>query len=48
MIAYLDCIVNGLKIPMTIFGFTFSFWDIMWFSAIASILIRFIGKVIYG
>ncbi len=43
-----NAIMQGFKTPMTIYGFTFSFWDIMVFSALVSILGYFIGKVIYG
>ena len=44
----LRVIMDGFDIPMTIYGFTFSFWDIMIFSVVVSILAYFIGRLIYG
>jgi len=33
------------KTPMTVFGFTFSWWDVFIWSIVAGLLIWFIGRV---
>lgn len=42
---YFAVIVQGLQMPFTVYGFTFSFWDLIVFSVIASILAGFIGRL---
>lgn len=36
------------QIPITIFGFTFSFWDVFIWSAVAGLLLAFIGGIFNG
>lgn len=47
-ISILESMWNLLTLPMNIYGFTFSFWDIAIFSTAACIIVRFIGYLIYG
>ena len=35
------------KIPLNVYGFTFSFWDVFLFTVAASIILRFIGGILY-
>ena len=44
---YFAGILSLFKMPLTIYGFTFSFWDIFLFTCAASIVLRFIGRVMY-
>ena len=37
-----------LNIKMNLFGFMISYWDVMIYSAIAILLMVFIGRLIYG
>ena len=43
---YFAVIIDGLKMPFTVYGFTMSFWDIMIFSVIVSIVSGFIGRLL--
>lgn len=45
--AYLQQILNFLQIKMNVFGFIFSFWDIMLFVIVSTLIFRFIGEVMY-
>lgn len=44
---YFAGILQLFKTPLTIYGFTFSFWDVFLFTAAASIVLRFIGRIMY-
>ena len=43
----LDQILRLLQMPLNVYGFSFSFWDIMLFSIVAYAILRFIGSVMY-
>lgn len=43
--SYFAVIIEGLQMPFTVYGFTFSFWDLIIFSIIVSILARFVGRL---
>lgn len=49
MISDLSALFSGalsvMKIPITIYGFTFSFWTVLLWSLLAGIIIWFIGRV---
>lgn len=40
-------ILRLYQMPMNIYGFTFSFWDVTMFAIIATTIMRFIGRVLY-
>lgn len=42
---YFAVIIEGFQIPFTVYGFTFSFFDLIIFSVVASILAGFIGRL---
>lgn len=42
---YFAVIIQGLQMPFTVYGFTFSFWDLIVFSVIASVLTGFVGRL---
>ena len=44
---YFSGILDLFKMPLTVYGFSFSFWDVFLFTAAASIVLRFIGRVMY-
>ena len=46
--SFLSVIVQGMSIPMNIYGFTFSFWDIFLWSIIAGVVVWIVGRVING
>lgn len=39
-------ILDGLKTPITVYGFTFSIWNVLLFSMIAAAVASFIGGLI--
>ena len=41
-------ILDFFQMPMDVFGFSFSFWDIILFSILAALAIRIIGGIING
>lgn len=43
---YFAVIIDGLKMPFTVYGFTFSFWDLIVFSVIVSIIAGFVGRLL--
>lgn len=45
---FFTLILRFFQLPMTIYGFTFSFWDIFLFTIVVFILARFIGGVLNG
>ena len=45
LVDYFAVILDGLKIPFTVYGFTFSFFDLLIFSVVASIVAHFIGRL---
>lgn len=45
-VRYFAVITQGLQMPFTVYGFTFSFWDLMIFSVVASIVAGFVGRLI--
>ena len=46
-LTYFSGILDLFKMSFTVYGFTFSFWDIFLFTTAASIVLRFIGRVMY-
>lgn len=46
-LAYFSGILDLFKMPFTVYGFTFSFWDIFLFTTAAGIVLSFIGRVMY-
>ena len=45
---FFSIIVDGFKIPITIFGFTFSFWDVLLWGMVMSIVGLIVRSVING
>lgn len=45
---FFEIVLNFFKIPMTIYGFTFSFWDIALWGCVAYIAIRIIRGLFDG
>lgn len=46
LVSFFSVIIEGFQIPFTVYGFTFSFWDLMIFSVFMSVLVGFIGRVV--
>ena len=44
-LAMMSGIVSCMQIPMDIWGFTFSLWDVFMFSMISAVIFGFIGKL---
>ena len=38
---------DALNTPMTIYGFTFSFWDVLMFMLIVGVIFGFVRRVFY-
>lgn len=45
---FFGLVVDLFDIPMTVYGFTFSFWDVFMFCLFASALCYFIGGFFSG
>lgn len=45
--AMISLTVDIMKIPITIWGFTFSFWQVFLFSGFMTILAAFIGRMFF-
>lgn len=45
-VKYFSVLTRGLQMPFTVYGFTFSFWDLIVFSVIVSILAGFVGRLL--
>ena len=45
--AFFGQIYNLFQIEMTVFGFTFSFWDVFMFSLVAGVIFSFLGGVLH-
>lgn len=41
--AWLSAVLGIFRVPFTLYGFTFSFWDVFLWSLVASVIIAFIG-----
>jgi len=41
-------VMKVFQTPLTIYGFTFSFWEVFCFTIVASIVIWIIMEVIFG
>ena len=46
--SFFGMVIDLFKIPMTIYGFTFSFWDVLIFSLFASLVCFLIGGFYSG
>ncbi|MTQ97474.1 hypothetical protein GMD88_10720 [Pseudoflavonifractor sp. BIOML-A6] len=46
--AWLSSVLAVFQIPITLFGFTFSFWDIFIWAFVAGLLLAFIGGMFNG
>lgn len=46
LLAFFERIVDLFNIPMTIYGWTFSFWDLFLFSLFGGIIAAFIGRLL--
>lgn len=44
--AYFTQILNFFQIPLVIYGYTFTIWDVFLFSLFASILFGFVGRLL--
>ncbi len=44
---FLDEVLKLFKINMTVYGYTFSFWDIYIFSTVGALLVFFIGGFLH-
>lgn len=44
---FFQLIIKFFQIPITVYGFTFSFWDVFLFTIVVSIIAYFIGGVLY-
>lgn len=42
---WFSAVLGVFQVPMTIFGFTFSLWDVFIWSLVAGIVLSFIGGV---
>lgn len=47
LISFFAAILEFFKMPLNVYGFTFSFWDIILYTALAGILLRFIVGVFF-
>lgn len=45
-ISVMMAILEFFKIPIVIYGFTFSLWNVFMFGAFATLIIKFVVKVI--
>lgn len=43
--AMMSGIIDCMQIPMNIWGFTFSLWDVFMFSMVSTVIFGFIGKL---
>ncbi len=41
--AMISATLNLFKLEFTIYGFTFSFWNVLLFAVVAGLVLRFIG-----
>ena len=46
LVSFFAVIIEGFQMPFTVYGFTFSFWDLMIFSVVMSVLVGFVGRVL--
>lgn len=44
-VGFMTAIVSGLQTPVTIYGFTFSFWDISMWSLLAGLIVWFVVRL---
>lgn len=42
---WIDMTMAFFTLPFTIYGFTFSFWDVFLWTTVASLLIWFLGRL---
>lgn len=47
LLDFLGQIYELFNIPMNIYGFTFSFWDVMMFSLIVGVIFGFVRHMFY-
>ena len=46
--SWLSSVLDVFQVPITIFGFTFSFWDVFLWSIVAGLVLTFLGGLFNG
>ena len=46
-VSFMASVYDIFNIPLNVYGFVFSFWDVLVFSMVGGVVFKFIGGVFY-
>ena len=47
-VLFFNTVFSGFQIPLSIYGFQFTFWDVLLFGAVVYLVVYAVGRIING